>query len=186
MLEDSRIGSGPFKFDRWNQSEVVLSAVSDHFSAPKVERLIMRVVLNVEASLGMLRSGEVNFLSDYTGDAQLLIDAAAADGDLEVVDVTDIGFQYLGFNCRRAPFNDVAFRRALSFAVNRRLIAGAAYNGFGTPANSHVSPALPFWHNPATDELPMGMDVATAMLEEAGYTVVDGQLTYPAGMSEQY
>lgn len=186
VLEDSRIGSGPFKFDRWNQSEVVLSAVSDHFSAPKVERLIMRVVLNVEASLGMLRSGEVNFLSDYTGDAQLLIDAAAADGDLEVIDVTDIGFQYLGFNCRRAPFNDVAFRRALSFAVNRRLIAGAAYNGFGRPANSHVSPALPFWYNPATEDLPMGMDVASAMLEEAGYSVVDGQLTYPAGMSEQY
>ena len=186
VLEDSRVGSGPFKFDRWNQSEVVLSAVPDHFAAPKVERLIMRVVLNVEASLGMLRSGEINFLTDYTGDPQLLLDAAAADTDIEVVDVTDIGFQFLGFNCRRAPFNDPAFRRALSFAVNRRLIAGAAYNGFGRPANSHVSPALPFWYNPATEEIPTGMDVVTAMLQDAGYSIVDGQLHYPAGVTEQY
>lgn len=186
VLEDSRVGSGPFRFDRWNQSEVVLSAVPDHFAAPKVERLIMRVVLNVEASLGMLRSGEINFLTDYTGDPQLLLDAAAADSDIEVVDVTDIGFQFLGFNCRRAPFNDPAFRRALSFAVNRRLIAGAAYNGFGRPANSHVSPALPFWYNPATEEIPTGMDVVTAMLQDAGYSIVDGQLHYPAGMTEQY
>lgn len=186
VLEETRVGSGPFKFERWNQSEVVLSAVSDHFEAPKVERLIMRVVLNVEASLGMLRSGELNFLTDYPGDPQLLIDAAAADGDIEVVDVVDIGFQFLGFNCRRAPFDDVAFRRALSFAVNRRLIAGAAYNGFGRPANSHVSPALPFWYNAATENIPEGLDVATALLEEAGYTKVDGRLHYPAGVSEQY
>ncbi|WP_068299866.1 ABC transporter substrate-binding protein [Pararhodobacter sp. CCB-MM2] len=186
VLEESRVGSGPFKFNRWNQSEVVLDAVADHFAAPKVERLIMRVVLNVEAALGMLRSGELNFLTDYTGDPQLLIDAAAADGDIEVVDVTDIGFQYLAFNCRRAPFDDPAFRRALSFAVNRRLITGAAYNGFGRPANSHVSPALPFWYDAATEEVPMGMDVVTAMLEDAGYSIVDGALHYPAGVSEQY
>jgi peptide/nickel transport system substrate-binding protein len=186
VLEDSRIGSGPFKFDRWNQSEVVLSADPDHFAAPKVEHLIMRTVLNVEAALGMLRSGELNFLTDYTGDPVLLGETAKTAGNLEVVDVTDIGFQYLGFNCRRAPFDDPAVRRALSFAINRRLIAGAAYNGFGSPANSHVSPALPFWHNPATDEIPMGIDVATAMLEDAGYAIIDGALHYPAGVSEKY
>lgn len=186
VLEDSRIGSGPFMFDRWNQSEVVLSAIPDHFAAAKVDRVIMRVVLNVEASLGMLRSGELNFLTDYTGDPQLLKDAADADDSIAVVDVTDIGFQFLGFNCRRAPFDDPAVRRALSFAINRRLIAGAAYNGFGRPANSHVSPALPFWYNAATEELPVGIDVATAMLEDAGYSIVDGQLHYPAGMTEQY
>lgn len=186
VLEETRIGSGPFKFDRWNQSEVVLSAVKDHFAAPKVDRLIMRVVLNVEASLGMLRSGEMNFLTDYTGDPQLMLDAAAADGDIEVVDVVDIGFQFLGFNQRRPPFNDKAFRRALSFAVNRRMIAGAAYNGFGVPANSHVSPALPFWYDKATEEVPVGVDVAKAMLEEAGYSIVDGTLHYPAGMSEEF
>jgi len=186
VLEDSRIGSGPFKFDRWNQSEVVLSAIPDHFAAAKVERVIMRVVLNVEASLGMLRSGELNFLTDYTGDPELLMEAAAADNQIAVVDVTDIGFQFLGFNCRRAPFDDPAFRRALSFAINRRLIAGAAYNGFARPANSHVSPALPFWYNAATEELPVGIDVATAMLEDAGYSIVDGKLNYPAGVTEQY
>ncbi|ADO44387.1 extracellular solute-binding protein family 5 (plasmid) [Ketogulonicigenium vulgare Y25] len=184
VLEESRIGSGPFKFDRWNQSEVVLSSVKDHFAAPKMDRVIMRVVLNVEAALGMLRSGELNFLTDYTGDPQLLLDAAAADGDIEVVDVVDMGFQFLGYNLRRAPFSDPAFRRALSFAINRRLILGAAYNGFGVPANSHVSPALPFWYDTRTEEIPVGPEVAIQMLEEAGYSIVNGRLHYPAGQTE--
>ena len=69
ILEESRIGSGPFTFDRWTtQQEVVLNANPDHWAAPKIDRWIMRIVLNVEASLGMLRSGEMNFMSDYTGD----------------------------------------------------------------------------------------------------------------------
>lgn len=184
VLEETRVGSGPFKFERWNQSEVVLVADKSHFSEPKIDRLIMRVVLNVEATLGMLRSGEINFLSDYTGDPELLQQAATAAGNIEVVDVVDIGFQFLAFNNRRPPFNDPAFRRALSYAINRRLITGAAWNGFGQPANSHVSPALPFWHEASTAELPQGTDLARSILAEAGYTVVNGRLHYPPGVTE--
>jgi peptide/nickel transport system substrate-binding protein len=184
VLEETRVGSGPFKFERWNQSEVVLVADKTHFSEPKIDRLIMRVVLNVEATLGMLRSGEINFLSDYTGDPELLQQTAAAAGNIEVVDVVDIGFQFLAFNNRRPPFNDPVFRRALSYAINRRLITGAAWNGFGQPANSHVSPALPFWHEASTAELPQGIDLARSMLADAGYTIVNGRLHYPPGVTE--
>jgi peptide/nickel transport system substrate-binding protein len=186
VLEETRIGSGPFKFERWNQSEVLLNADKTHFAAPKADRLIMRVLLNVEATLGMLRSGEINFLTDYTGDPELLAQMAAEAGNIELVDVVDIGFQFVGFNNRRPPFNDAAFRRALSYAIDRRLITGAAWNGFGRPANSHVSPALPFWYDAATEALPQGMDLAKSILAEAGYTVIDGRLHYPAGVVEQF
>lgn len=184
VLEETRVGSGPFKFERWNQSEVVLSADKTHFSAPKMDRVIMRVVLNVEATLGMLKSGEINFLTDYTGDPELLKATATEAGNIEVVDVVDIGFQFLGFNNRRPPFNDPVFRRALSYAIDRRLITGAAWNGYGQPANSHVSVALPFWHEASTKELPQGADLAKQMLADAGYTIVDGKLHYPAGVTE--
>lgn len=188
ILEESRIGSGPFKFDRWvTQQEVVLSANADHWSAPKMDRWILRIVLNVEAGLGMLRSGELNFMADYTGDPDLLLAAAEEDGDLEVVESVDIGFQYLAFNLRRPPFDDAAFRRALSAAINRDLIQKAAWNGFAVKANSHVSPALAFWHKDGIEEgLETGMDRAKAILAEAGYEVVDGKLHYPEGGKEAF
>ncbi|MBT0957447.1 twin-arginine translocation pathway signal protein [Alphaproteobacteria bacterium KMM 3653] len=188
ILEETRIGSGPFKFDRWaTQQEVVLNANTDHWAAPKMDRWIMRIVLNAEATLGMLRSAELNFLSDYTGDPALLIEAADADGDLEIVESVDIGFQYAAFNHRRPPFDDVAFRRALSAAINRELIRKAAYSGFAVTANSSVSPALSFWHKEGIDTaMPQGMDTAKSILEEAGYVIEDGKLHYPAGVSEQF
>lgn len=188
VLEESRIGSGPFKFNRWvTQQEVVLDANADHWSAPKMDRWILRIVLNVEAALGMLRSGEVTFMSDYTGDPDLLIAAAKEDGDLDIVESVDIGFQYVAFNLRRPPFDDPAFRRALSAAINRDLIQKAAWNGFAVKANSHVSPALAFWHKAGiAEELATGMDLAKSILQEAGYEVKGGKLNYPEGSSEQF
>lgn len=188
ILEETRIGSGPFKFNRWaTQQEVVLDSNQGHWAPPKVDRWILRIVLNVEATLGMLRSAELNFLSDYTGDPSLLIEAAEADGDLEVIESVDIGFQYLAFNLRRPPFDDAAFRRALSAAINRELIRKAAYNGFAVNANSVVSPALSFWHKDGiAAELKTGIDIAKTILDEGGYVVEGGTLHYPAGETEQF
>jgi peptide/nickel transport system substrate-binding protein len=186
-VEESRIGSGPFKYVDWAlQQQVVLEANKDHWSAPNMDRWILRIVPNVEAALGMLRSGEVNFMSDYTGDPQILLDVADEDGDLAIVDSVDIGFQFLAFNNRHAPFDDRLFRRALSFAVPRELMVAAAWNGFSVPSNSIVSPALPFWHEDAVLPIESGDEVAKAELAKGGYEVIDGRLHYPDGVTEQY
>ncbi|RMH49241.1 MAG: twin-arginine translocation pathway signal protein [Alphaproteobacteria bacterium] len=183
--EKMPIGSGPFRFVSWTTNEeVVLEANRGHWSAPAADRWILRIVPNAEAALGMLRSGQINFLADFPGDPKVLVDAAAADGDLEVVSTTDIGFRYVAFNNRRAPFGDPAFRRALSSAVSRELIVKAAFKGFAEPSNSIVSPALPFWHDPAVDNMPTGLDLARQILSEAGYELVGGKLHYPDGVRE--
>ncbi len=183
--EETPIGSGPFKFVSWTTNEeVVLEANADHWAAPKAERWILRIVPNTEAALGMLRSGQINFLSDFPGDPKILEDAAAEDGDLEVVSTVDMGFRYVAFNNRRPPFDDPAMRQALSYAVNRDLIVGAAFKGFAVKSNSVVSPALAFWHNGEVVDFETGIERAQAILEEAGYELVDGKLHYPEGVSE--
>jgi len=184
--ETTPIGSGPFKFERWlTNEEIVLTANKEHFNAPKVDRWILRIVPNVEAALGMLRSGELNFLGEFTGDPQVLIQAAEQDGDLEVVSTVDMGFRYVAFNNRRPPFNDPAFRNALSKAVDRQLIVKAAFRGFAEPSNSVVSPALGFWHDAAVLEgFETGQAVAAKLLEDAGYTLEGGRLHYPGDTKE--
>jgi peptide/nickel transport system substrate-binding protein len=184
--EATPIGSGPFKFERWlTNEEIVLAANTDHFNAPKAERWILRIVPNVEAALGMLRSGEINFLGEFSGDPQVLIQAAQQDGDLEVVSTVEMGFRYVAFNNRRAPFDDAAFRKALSQAFDRRLIVGAAFRGFAEPSNSVISPSLEFWHDAAVMEgFETGTEVAARMLEEAGYTLEGGRLHYPGDKTE--
>jgi peptide/nickel transport system substrate-binding protein len=183
--EDHPIGSGPFKVARFKfTEEVVLEANKDHWEPPRLERWILRIVTNPGAALGMLPKGEINFLTDYRGDPKLLTELAKQNANIEVVSTIDMGFRFVAPNERRPPFNDPAFRRALSLATNRQLMAAAAWNGFAVPANSIISPALKYWSKPGIDNLKVDMEAAKAALKEAGYVLVGDKLHYPDGVKE--
>ena len=183
--EQHPIGSGPFKVARFKfTEEIVLEANKDYWETPKPERVIMRIITNTSAALGMLPKGEINFLTDYRGDPKLLTDLAKQNPNIEVVSTIDMGFRFVAPNQRRPPFNDPAFRRALSSATNRQLMAAAAWNSLAVPANSMISPALKFWSKPGIDDLKVDMSAAKKLLEDAGYVLVGGKLHYPGGVKE--
>jgi peptide/nickel transport system substrate-binding protein len=186
--EETPVGSGPFKFVNWARAqEVILEANPEHFEVPKMGRWILRDMPNVSAALGGLQSGEINFLSEYTGDPTLLQAAVdSSGGGLMMVSTIVVGFRVLAPNERRAPFDDPAFRRAMATAIGKDQIAQNIYKGFATIADSHVSKALEFWHAPdLPDYATADIEEARAILEEAGYSWdEEGFLLYPEGQTE--
>jgi len=181
------VGSGPFKFANWKMSEeIVLEANKEHFAAPKVDRWIARIIPNMEAALGMIQNGEINFLATYTGDAQLLKQKVDASPNLAMVSSVDIGFRFFAPNLRRAPFDDVAFRRAIASAIDRDMLVAVVWKGFAVPGDSVISPALEFWKNPQLDYPSGGIEEAKRILKDAGYQWdKNGRLLYPEGKTEQ-
>ncbi len=184
--EKGPIGSGPFKFGHWKFSEeFVLLANNDHFQPPQAARWIVRIVPNMEAALGMITTGELNFLAVYLGDPQLLSQKVAADPKLTMVSSVDLGFKFFAVNHRRAPFSDKAFRQALAAITDRQLIVDAVWKGFAVPGDSIISPALKFWKNSALDYPSGGLETARKILREAGYEWdKKGRLMYPQGQKE--
>lgn len=182
---DELIGSGPYKFVHWKRNaEVVLAANKEHWSPPKVERWIVRIVTNLEATLGMLRSGEINFLSEYRGDPEALKQVADKSGNIGIKKGIEIGVQYAGFNLNRKPLKDRAFRRALSLAVNRDLLVAAAWKGDAVKTNSIVSKVLAYWHNSKVDENDFDLEKARKTLADAGYSWTNGKLYHPEGVKD--
>lgn len=187
FVVERAVGSGPFRVARARLSEeIILERNPDHWAQAKVDRWILRITPNTEAVLGMLNRGEINFMADYTGDPDLVVDLTRRNRNIVMSKAVDVGFQFLAWNHRRPPFNDPAFRRALSAAIDREVMANGAWNGFAVPANSHVSPALPFWHREGIEGMVPsgGIEAARRILAEAGYRVVNGRLHYPPGVRE--
>jgi peptide/nickel transport system substrate-binding protein len=179
------VGSGPFKQVRARlNEEVVLERHADHWAAPKVDRVVLRVIPNAEAVTGMVRSGEINLLSEYGGDPDVLEKLAKDNPAIKLTQVTDVGIEFMAFNHRRPPFDDPAFRNALSAAIDRTVLIQAAWNGYAVPSVSHVSPAIDFWHSADVKAPPTGISLAKEMLAKAGYVVEGGKLRYPAGKKE--
>jgi peptide/nickel transport system substrate-binding protein len=188
IVDEHPVSSGPYRLVRAKlNEEIVLEPNPDHWAKPKAGRWIMRIMPNVQSAMGAMRNGELNFLADYTGDPELLDQLAKSSPNIHLGQALDLGFRFIGYNARRPPFNDPAFRRALSAAIDRQTIAEDAYGGKAVPANSWVSPALPFWHDKGIeDRLPGGgtIEGAKKILKDAGYTLVGGKLHYPAGVKE--
>jgi peptide/nickel transport system substrate-binding protein len=184
--EATPIGSGPFKFVQWKKTEeIVLEAVPDHFAAPKMRRWILRIIPNVEAAVGALRQGQLNFLSFYTGDPTLLDKLVKENRQLTLVSTMDVGMRFLAFNLRRPPFDDVAFRQALNMATNKRALRAVVWKNFATIADSFVSPALAAWYNPELPRYSYDIKGARDLLAKAGYSWDrEGRLLYPAGKTE--
>jgi peptide/nickel transport system substrate-binding protein len=188
VMEANPVSSGPFRMVKNKLSEeIVLEANTSHWAAPKASRWIMRIQPNIEASLGALRSGEINFLADYTGDPALLAALAKSSPNIIASEALDMGFKFIAYNLRRPPFDSKAFRQAASALIDRNAIAEDAWGGAAVPANSWVSPALAFWHDTGIEKrVPAlgNVEAARKILKDAGFVVVNGQLHYPAGVKE--
>ena len=187
VMEANPVSSGPFRLVKAKlNEEIVLEANAGHWAKPKAARWIMRIQPNTEAALGALRSGEINFLADYNGDPQLLRNIAKTNPAIKMTEALDIGFKFIAYNHRRQPFDNTAFRQALSASIDRELLAEDAWGGAAVPANSWVSPALAFWHDQGIEKRVPGGTVAAAkqILKDAGYVLVNGRLHYPVGVKE--
>ncbi|MCG8605348.1 ABC transporter substrate-binding protein [bacterium] len=168
--EQTPIGSGPFRFVAWKPTEeVILAANRDHFAAPKMERWILRIIPNVESALGQLRSGEINFLMEWDGDATVLQQAADSDEHIEVVATTELGFRLFALNTRLEPLDDPVLRKSLAHIVPRTAIVTNIFKGFAEPADSYISPAIQFWHHPSLPKYEFGVEKAKEVLRKAGY-----------------
>ena len=60
-----------------------------------MRRWVLRFVANPEAVLGMMHSGELNFISFYAGAPDLLLSEVKKDTKLGVVSTVELGSRFL-------------------------------------------------------------------------------------------
>jgi peptide/nickel transport system substrate-binding protein len=79
--------------------------------------------------------------------------------------------QPIGNPIKRAWFNDVRFRRAVSYAIDRKALAVSTLQGLATPLDGFISPSNRNW---AATDLPhneYSLDKARGLLQDAGFTL---------------
>ncbi|MBW1699249.1 MAG: hypothetical protein JRH18_16520 [Deltaproteobacteria bacterium] len=175
------IGSGPFKFAYHRRDEELsLKAYKEHFAPPKNDGFLFVVYGNQEAIVGAMERGEVDSCGSASLDP-LQAERLAKNKDIKVVAPLTFGMYMLEYNTRIPPWNDVHFRRAVSYAVPVEAMIKRVWNGHGVPAGAILSPENKFWHNSKLPPWPYDMEKAKQELIKAGYEWDDqGRLYYPA------
>jgi peptide/nickel transport system substrate-binding protein len=167
------IGTGAFKLKEWRPAEFTeIEAFDDHFRGrPNID--ILRLDVVPEAS--------VRAIALDTGDADSAVWPLLVEDNLRFADTA-------GFTVFRTPtpavnhfplnndapvLLDKRVRQAMMYAIDRQQAIDDIFNGAAVVADTNLSPALSFWHNPDTKKYPYDPDQAAALLDEAGWTLGD-------------
>ena len=152
-------------------SSSVTASTADHASVPGIRMLAFAG--NDSANLAAV-SGDVDWAPQYMADIQsAYIDKDPAHRHYWFPGA-DSTIQWT-LNTTKAPYNDVAFRKALSRAIDRKTICATCMSGYAQPADpTGLGDSFRAWKDPAVAAAPLctyDKAAAAAALDAAGYTL---------------
>ena len=165
------VATGPFTFDTYSQQALRVLKNPNYWmkGQPYVDAVVWEATNSNDAALLKLLKGEADFgyigVSDPKG-------GYAAKGQDHVYWWPTNNSNLLYFNNTKAPFNDVAFRKAVAMAIDTKSVADKAYAGVVKPADATaIIPAQRKEWVPTGVKSAMTFDPAAAdkALTAAGY-----------------
>lgn len=161
------VGTGPYKFVTWNQTDFVKVARWDGYwkpGYPKLDSITWRPVVDNNTRAAMLQTGEAHFAFPVPLEQVSLL---KKNSKLDVVTTPSIMQRYISLNVTQKPFDNPKVREALEYAINRQALVKVAFAGYATPATGIVPPAIDF--SRSYTPLPYNPAKARELLKEAGY-----------------
>lgn len=176
--DDSMVGCGPFIFEKYDQDAqvVYLKANPNYFAGkPAVEALEWHYFRTLDTLLLALKNGEIDSMLDYYNPVPGSYAAGLYGEDIELGIVPDVGVPlHLAFGYRQYPMDLKEFREAVSYAIDYQTVVDAVAAGYGeVPGTGYNPPALPGYRSDLP-KLEYDPDKAKEILDEAGFTDLDG------------
>ncbi|RMF84823.1 MAG: ABC transporter substrate-binding protein [Nitrospinota bacterium] len=168
------VGSGPFRFVRWDQNEqIVLQAYEKYYEGrPFLDQVVFKIgkqdVENLdeflrgnleEAAVPSMKREEINRNPRYRSYLHLR--------------KPTLHLLYIGFNNRKAPFTNPKVRQAFNYAINMEEIIREIRKGGSVVAKGVLPPGMP-GYNPNLQAYYYNPKRARQLLAEAGYPNGEG------------
>ncbi|WDZ83357.1 ABC transporter substrate-binding protein [Micromonospora cathayae] len=159
------VGSGPFAVAAYTSGDSITLVRNENWwgGTPKLDGVTFTFVKDPTVALQNLRGGQVHW-TDNLPPQQV---PALRDGDeLTVESAPSSDYWYVALNQARKPYDEVAVRRAIGFALDREAITKAAKFGLATVNQTAIPKASAFHY----DYAPYSHDPEQArrLLGEAG------------------
>ena len=114
---------------------------------PYSPNVIFSVYPSADAAYLALANGDIDLVFNPLGVPIGQEQAAARGGGVSIYRNPANGFFYLGFNLRREPMSDLAFRQALELLIDKQFVAERILQNTVSPLHALVPPGNGFWHN---------------------------------------
>lgn len=169
-LNETPIGTGPFKFVEWERNQQVEIVRNDDFwmeGLPYLDGIIYTTVPDGTVQSLQIRTGEVDMLaSTPLGDIGVLQSAGVQI--LGPAAGFNSGLYHLHVNTRRDPWSNPLIRKAVSMALDRQALQRSLF-GFMQILSNPMEANPAFFNPDAASYNTPDLEGAKALMAEAGY-----------------
>jgi len=176
-------GTGPYKFVSWERgNKVTLEAYDDYWGEqPEIETLIIRPIADGPARRQALETGEI--------DGYDLVDPADVDAlkeaGFQVLNRPAFNVGYVGFNQAEPPLDNLKFRQAIAYALNKENVVQTKYPEGAVVATQFMPPEL-FGYAEDVPDYAYDPEKAKQLLQESGVTNPTVEFWFPTDVSRPY
>ncbi|MBB3454960.1 peptide/nickel transport system substrate-binding protein [Rhizobium sp. BK313] len=172
------VGTGPFMFDSWTPGTKIELVRNPNFKQFRPDAAnqglpyLDGITLNVMTEEGVVTSA---LQTQELDAAQLTADAVKPlTDDPQYAIINDQhakNLMFMEFDYKKAPFDDKAFREAISYAIDRDSVLAAAFGGNGTIALGPLSRGIPGYDDAVAQKYgtPFNATKAMELLDAAGW-----------------
>ncbi len=178
------VGTGPFKFEKWETGQSVDLSYNEDYWGEKgqIDKITFRVIDDPVARRQALEAGSID---GY--DLVSPSDTEALDKDgYKVVARQPFTILYLGMNQKVKELSDLKVRQAISYAIDKDALIKQTLPEGTEKAIEFIPPSVN-GYNEDVEEYDYDPKKAKELLKEAGYP--DGftvEFNYPTGVSRPY
>jgi len=156
--------NGPFKVKEWRRGQVLVLVPYENYyekGKPYLEKVIFKIIRDQVTLLTQLKSGEIDCMASLP--PREVDDLKKNHPELTIFDFPTRAYVYIGWNETFPFFSSRNVRRALTMAINRKLIIDNLYYGYAEECNGPFVPLI--WaFNPNIKPVPYDVDAAKELL----------------------
>lgn len=140
-------GTGPFKIvDNVKDEYVLLERNEDYWGEKAAAKTIrVKTIPDVNTRFSALKSGEIMGVIDLKAITPALAVELEKDDNFAITTTNSTMIDFLCMNGKRAPFDDVRMRQAISLLIDRSAITDNIYLGYASPTSNILNYSTPFY-----------------------------------------
>lgn len=180
--KDDPVGSGPFKFVKFDQSQntVELESFGQYWEgAPKFQKLRVKTVTDASALQAELQTGGVDIAPAPSNMPPDTLKLLGSTPNLSVEQFDGSNIQYIGLNTTSPPLDKPKVRQAIGYAIDREKLISELLSGQAKLAES-ILPAGSWAYTPGT-VYDFDPKRSKKLLQEAGYRNEPIKFKYSSG-----
>ncbi len=161
----------------------VSERIANYTVGPHVTSVVYTIYGSQDAAILALKNGDIDYILNSLGLQRGLRSQVEGQPGISVIDNPVNGYRYMGFNMRREPMNNVAFRQAVATLIDKQFVTQQILQGAAFPVDTFIAEGNVRWYSPDVPRWGVRDDGTTMTREERVNRAVE--LLQAAGFSWQ-